>query len=214
MSDEFDPRPGPVRTRGAIRAPSDDIDAQASPVRTRGAIRPRGASAPDQRAAVTRDLSLGDLVMELRRAQGGSAWRPAEAERLPLTLVLHGYGHPIVREFLDALDPYLRRSDALWFVPATRDSGVTPRSDRGVVLNLDEDTDDSIYRNMNADLVFYTQTAVDDHFAAREQRFWMNRARSMILHDEDASLHVGLRDARARLVDCYRWSGGETLQRA
>lgn len=192
----------PVRTRGSIRTRSGDVadKVRSTPVRTRGAIRTRGAvTTPSPTLKVERSLTLEVLVQEVREQVGG--W--------PLTILVHGWGSQPAEEFLAVLSPLLRREDALWLIPAKEAQDPTPPEVEGVLLDLDQDTDQRTYRNLVGDIVFFPAL---EEAKAEQVAEWQQRARAAIIDSRGPQVDAVLRAGCETMLMTYRWSGAAALE--
>jgi len=123
----------PIRTRGTLNRPKSRTDQPEAPRLTRGSTFTGGASSAD----------LAEIVRDLREA----------ARKIPLTVVLHGWDSPPAKAFLDALRPLLWPEDAVWLVPRLAERA--SEADAAIMLDLSRSTEQRIYKNLVADLIFF-----------------------------------------------------------
>ena len=213
MMDNYDPWTRPITTRSPIAGPGARPEAPAvRRIPTRGAIRGGGATGRTtarQTGAAGR-LKMASVISGLRAAQLGS--QPGETERsrpsrLPLTVVIHGYGGEPARLFLDALAVCLRPSDALWLIPADGSPMESGRPARGVLLDLNREADQFIYGNMNADILYYPDFELPDEL--RPER-WAGRVRLLVSPEHERSVGQATRGVGAP-PEWYIWreEGGD-----
>jgi hypothetical protein len=173
---------GPIRTRGGIRSAPD-----------RGGIRVRGG--PAVRGAV-QTLSLEKLIADLRKGVG----------HLPLTVVIHGWGTNPAAAFYDALLPWLRREDALWFVPG---GGEISEMEEGVLFDLERETDRRTYDNLVGDILFFP--ALDESEVERVGG-WKYRARAVLVDKGGSQKENIIRTGLEIKLMMYGWAGKKVLE--
>jgi hypothetical protein len=170
-------------------------------MRTRGDIRLRGDRAGFATSGAA-PMLLSDLAEQLREELG----------RLPLTIMIHNWGSESAQTFLDVLDPWLQRGDAIWLIPIEEVKITTPLPElEGVVmLNLNRPIDQRIYSNLLADIVFFP---AEDEAEATHDAQSMRPSRAILVDrsgTQDAVDTVTARALSLKLVT-YLWNGAESV---
>jgi predicted dehydrogenase len=190
----------PRRSYGANpRHMRDSVGLTSGPMRTRGDILLRGE---DSAPAPAPPMLLSDLVEKLREELG----------QLPLTIMIHNWGSTSAQTFLDVLDPWLQRGDAIWLIPIEEMKITTtlPELEGVVMLKLNRPIDQRIYSNILGDLVFFP--AEDEAEATHDTQF-MRPTRAILVDQRGASAAVSTVTAHAlslKLVT-YVWNGAESV---
>lgn len=188
----------PIRARSLFSL--EDREGRERPtkpnVRTRGSLRERRPSGRDK-APVVSTVTMNALLDLLR----------AEVKKLPLTVLLHGWGSPSTRSFFDNLE-ILKKGDALWLVGRSSESPLeTPSTRLAVVLKPDwsapNDADARLYDNLVADIVYFPgEDESEFDYLTRTAR----RVRTLII-EEKGNQSKELLEQVPETVRKFLWNG-------
>jgi hypothetical protein len=187
----------PIRTRGSILSRGGDVvdKTMSTPVRTRGTV-----TAPRPVLEQEHPLTLEGLMQSVREQVGG--W--------PLTILVHGWGSPRADTFVTQLSLFSHKDDAMWLIPAEDRESLQPLLEEAVLLDMDQDKDQRIYRNLVGDVVFFPASKEDE---VKQIEEWQQRARTIVIDGQGTHADMVLRASCDAKLATYRWAGEMTFEK-
>jgi hypothetical protein len=129
----------------------------------------------------------------------------------PLTVVVHGWGTPSAREFVDLLTNVLElRNDAIWLIPQEGypQESAGPNLERIVILDVLDETDMRIYRNLVPDLIYFP--AISREEAEKARRF-RQCTHSVLIDHRGQHWQTVCAEVRETEVSAFLWAGANMI---